>query len=685
MVVLLLACAACSSDAGPATPVPPPVPLDAGVTGAGSTAPPPVVTEPTVFTTATAELTPFAGATLTVSGKATFRTTTMGVDLTVELQGCQGGQQYTQQILEAASCMPQVVQAPVWSDGRGSGIAPVFCFGGGLARAGTSYARLATRTDAWTIGGPAASELTGRVLVVYADGGEPIACGAITRTPDVVRTPMPPEAQPPRVETRAVLGGLCFGRQFPNSGPGCPDARGLYDCAKVHCDLGSCFETCEAYLSCLDTQEDVCAIAGCELTAECAQCQDDVLSCALGFCAEHATCAPRITPDGPCQQLASCCLLQGDRASSCLGVLTPLLTTLGGDANCIGSMHDWDVLSHMHVPCKFGPPQMDASGSPPVSPDVREPDGEPRLADGFAGVACATDAECPGGRCERDADGGAGGYCTRACLSSYECGSEGICATIGDQGSDRRCLGKCQAQEECRPGFVCAGGLHGARLNVPGSCRPYRRVASLADRVAGRACANDVECPGGQCASTNLLGTSYPGNYCTGRCYADTHCGEGGVCGWPVGGVDPGYCLQACAADADCTRQGYGCWQMGDGKRVIRACYPRAAPLPEGTVGQPCTQPLDCEGASCAAMLPYEGLATSDLTPAPEGYCTQPCALDAECGSGGQCINYGSEGGICLARCSDSVPCRGGYTCFTHNRDEDPLAAVCVPAETPAP
>ena len=90
-----------------------------------------------------------------------------------------------------------------------------------MANGATSYARLAKRKDAWTIGGAADSELTGRVLVVLdADSGESLACGAIARTPDVVRTHAPPADQPPRIETRAVLGGLCFGRQFPGSGPG---------------------------------------------------------------------------------------------------------------------------------------------------------------------------------------------------------------------------------------------------------------------------------------------------------------------------------------------------------------------------------------------------------------------------------------------------------------------------------
>jgi hypothetical protein len=551
---------------------------------------------------------------------------------------------------------------------------------------GTSYARLGKRKDAWTIGGAADSELTGRVLVVLdADSGEPLACGAITRTPDVVRIPVPPAEQPPRIESRAALGGFCFGRLFPGSGPGCPDARGVYECTNVHCDLGSCFEKCEAYLSCLDSQADVCAASACEVNAECSQCQSELNDCALGFCAEHLTCAPTITPDGPCQQLAACCVLQGDHADACLGVLTPLLTSLGGDSNCLGSMADWDVLSHMHVPCKYGSPQMEPA--PQGSPGVPAANAEPRLAEGVAGVACAKDAECPGGYCERAAAADAGGYCTRACVSSYECGADGICAAAGEQGADKRCLAKCQAQEECREGFLCAGGLHGARLNVPGGCRPYRSVSSLADGVAGRACAEDAECSGGQCASVNLLGTSYPGNYCTGRCYADAHCGEGGVCAWPDGVADPGYCLQACEADADCTREGYGCWQMGDGKRVIHACYPRATPLPDGIVGVPCTEALDCgmPSASCATMLPYSGLASNELLPAPDGYCTQPCALDVECGVGGQCINHGTEGGLCFAKCSDSEPCRSGYTCYVHDRDNDPLAAICAPSEPLTP
>jgi hypothetical protein len=70
-----------------------------------------------VSTIAAAQLTPFANASLQVSGTAIFRTTTEGVDMTIELRNCMGRQQYAQQILEAASCTPDVVQAPVWSDG----------------------------------------------------------------------------------------------------------------------------------------------------------------------------------------------------------------------------------------------------------------------------------------------------------------------------------------------------------------------------------------------------------------------------------------------------------------------------------------------------------------------------------------------------------------------------------------
>jgi hypothetical protein len=195
----------------------------------------------------------------------------------------------------------------------------------------------------------------------------------------------------------------------------------------------------------------------------------------------------------------------------------------------------------------------------------------------------------------------------------------------------------------------------------------------------GKACSQDLECPGGYCAKSNLLGTPYPGNYCTGRCYSDAECGSSGVCLWPKTSIAPGYCLQRCTTDNDCSREGYGCWTMGDSEHVVQGCYPRRKALPDRTTGKACTTDADCGGAvgSCTSDLAFD-LSTSETMKAPGNYCTQRCALDAECGAGAQCINYGTRGGICLASCSADAPCRSGYTCMEHDRDHDPEARVCL-------
>lgn len=204
--------------------------------------------------------------------------------------------------------------------------------------------------------------------------------------------------------------------------------------------------------------------------------------------------------------------------------------------------------------------------------------------------------------------------------------------------------------------------------------------------VAGRACASDGDCGGGYCGAENLLGASYPGNYCTGRCYEDAHCGQGGVCLWTRTSSDPGYCLQGCGSDTDCTRDDYGCWQLSDSSRTLHACYPRMRPLPDQRAGGACMSDADCGAAhaSCAKTLPFYGsFATNDVRDAPGGYCTQRCALDIECGAGGQCINYGTSGGLCFASCAADKPCRDGYACYLHGHANDQTASVCVVA-TPA-
>ena len=620
------------------------------------------------------------GGGIPVVGQAQFRQTSEGVNLEIELRSCTGETSYSLAILEAQDCSSASLRAADWGGGRGVGLPVLLCPGTGVAQAATGYARANNTKGAWTIGDGSASDMLGRAFVVRAET-TPVACGVITRAEDREHLELPPDDQPPSLATRAAIGGICLGRQFPGSSPGCPDDTALLRCEARHCDIGSCLQTCAAYASCLDRENTQCSFSSqCEASAECLKCQDELQHCSMMFCAEHGWCPAAPSADGPCQRLAHCCALQGRDDEFCQGVIVPLLSGLGGDANCVASMLDLGVLPLLHVPCTYGAIELPMDAGANTS--TMAPETGPPLADQHAGIACARDEDCPGGKCAPGPEDTAAtsGFCTRSCQVTYECGAEAVCS--GSEGA-KRCFHACRDQSDCRAGFVCSGGSQGSRISLPGACRPKRQADQLEDGVAGGACASNAECSGGQCATEDLLGTTYPGNYCTARCYEDAQCGEGGVCLWTHTSSDPGYCLRACQSDAECTREDYGCWELSDGTRPLHACYPRKRPLPDRRTGSPCTSDSDCGAphASCAKKLPYYGLTTNDTTDAPGGYCTQACALDIECGAGAQCINYGTSGGLCFATCSTDNPCREGYACQAHGRDNDTTASVCVASE----
>lgn len=635
------------------------------------------------FAAATATLTALAddasdGGPVAIMGQARFRATSEGVDLEIALQSCTGDASYTLAILDAADCTSKSLQAAEWAQGLGRSLPVVDCLGTGVGQAATGHARRSDNPGAWSIGDGSDSDLLDRVFVVRTRReGLPVACGVITRSEDVQRLELPPEDQPPSVASRAAVGGICFQRQYPGSSARCPDDAAVLRCQETHCDIGHCLQTCQAYASCLDRLGTQCSFTSeCEASEACRECQDQVHSCSQSFCAEHTWCPAMPTPDGPCQRVAYCCALQGPEASYCLSTLVPLLSGFGGDDSCIGNMIDLGFTPLLHVPCTFGPVES------PSEPIMRTTSSDPdtQLADRHAGIACASDADCPGGMCAQASEASANGFCTRACEASFECGREGVCS--GAVGA-KQCFAACWDQSECREGFRCIGRADGGAIRFPGSCLPERRTDHLEDGIAGRACTDDVQCNGGHCASQNLLGTSYPGNYCTGRCYHDAQCGQGGVCMWTPGLSDPGYCLQRCSSDADCTRDDYGCWELSDGSRPVHACYPRMRPLPDHRTGGACTSDAECgaPNASCAETLPFYGsFYTNETREAPSGYCTQRCALDIECGAGAQCINYGTEGGLCFATCTPEKPCREGYACYPHGRDNDPTASICVVA-----
>jgi hypothetical protein len=462
------------------------------------------------FAVATASLLPVDPNDLTsAQGMALFRATDVGVDLELTMSGCMSPSPDPLEILEASDCSLASLEAPVWSEGRGTGLPAVDCAGATTGFGLVRYQRRGGHASSWTVGGPRGSDVIGRALVLRdGQSGQPRMCGVIERGEDVVWTPLPPPDEPPHATVRAALAGLCIAKQFSaNAAEGCPDEHALSRCSSTHCDVGGCLEACSEYASCLGAAEDPCASSFvCPQSDACTQCQSELLSCTFGFCGEDLSCVPPVTPDGVCGQLLACCSLQGEAADFCLSIFQTVLTT-SGDASCIGAINDRETVGHLRSPCRF-----DYDVPPPAGPG-EQPASEP-LADDVAGTPCSSDADCPFGMCapgpELPEVGASEGYCTRRCKTKSQCGAGGSCVASGD--GEGRCFASCGPQGECRAGFQCAGAVKLPVFSAPGACLPLRPADMLADGVAGGSCSDDAECPGGQCASRNLLGTEYPDN-----------------------------------------------------------------------------------------------------------------------------------------------------------------------------
>jgi hypothetical protein len=311
--------------------------------------------------------------------------------------------------------------------------------------------------------------------------------------------------------------------------------------------------------------------------------------------------------------------------------------------------------------------------------------GAMQLPDKTAGKGCKRDSDCPNGKCMKELQVGSmtesrpapGGYCTVACESDGQCGQNGECS-VPAQADRGLCLGTCRQQSDCREGYACVGGGNTLGIQVSGSCEPMQKAQQLGSRVAGRECGSDDDCLGGSCASASTVGAEYPGNYCTGRCWRDSECGEGGACLAPTGSSEAGWCYDACEADTDCSRGGYRCSQLSPG---FKACFPAPDQLPDGAAGKACTSDTDCGGQkdTCLSELPFSTFSAYENVAAPGGYCTVKCSLDAECGANAQCIARPLQGGLCLKKCTDKADCREGYGCEVHGRDLSDEDKVCVP------
>ena len=129
--------------------------------------------------------------------------------------------------------------------------------------------------------------------------------------------------------------------------------------------------------------------------------------------------------------------------------------------------------------------------------------------------------------------------------------------------------------------------------------------------------------------------TCEPGTHCeAGRCVSDCIGTGCSTCGETTCG------RESCGDDAECTTG--RCAEFGP---AIAMC------LPEGATGTSCREPSDCASGLC--LLVESGATAARV-------CTQACELDADCGTGGRCVDAGSARVCAPVRSSPSGCAVGG-------------------------
>lgn len=290
------------------------------------------------------------------------------------------------------------------------------------------------------------------------------------------------------------------------------------------------------------------------------------------------------------------------------------------------------------------------------------------------GEPCRWNIDCASGLCFPAADGGdltgwTGGACTAAC-DEQACPPDAACVTlsIGDF-----CMPGCDADADCREGYVCADGgclpdcRDGWDCGVLLTCNPDSGRCEMESGVLaglGEPCDADAGCASGVCFEEGVDAAWAGGSCvapCTEACANDCVVIEGQA--WCVGACDAGCrdgyvcnpganaCLPDCRSGWDCGAS-FVCGADG-------VCALNPSLLVE--LGGACTS-----DARCASEICFEETDVDGPTGWTGGACVEPCTP----GCATRCVVV-EEQAWCLAACADGA-CRDGYVC-------QPQTGSCLP------
>ena len=316
-------------------------------------------------------------------------------------------------------------------------------------------------------------------------------------------------------------------------------------------------------------------------------------------------------------------------------------------------------------------------------------DGASRACRPLRGLCepCSKHLDCgPGERCQPGGHGA--GYCRPPCVEDGDCGlpgarcEEGLCTPVTDCAALAPCLpddggacrvdGDCDAAQRCdRASGTCVARKSGCAFGQ--RCDPADRTCytpcdadgdgdddcGANERCDGKACVPLAPCVRHADCPARSICRIEPGRSegsCIPGCVDDAACPLGTICG-PEDRDGRRFCVTGCDDHGDCHPD-----QRCEQGRCVRG--PGICQTAD-TCGT-CERCSD-EGRCVAAVLPG----------VPETRYCGACAADADCGTGGLCLD---------GRCAPPCPvagCPRGFACTPVARGPgEPVLQVCFPNDS---